>query len=135
MPNAVIAFAPVTESARRRAYLAVVAATVGAHFGYLAYLPTGGFVALRRPRTIGLHLFAVGWGVAVVATNVPCPLTSLENWARARAGMRALPDTGFIDRYVAGVLYPSNRTGTAQAFAFVAAAVSWILLAREHRRR
>ena len=115
-------------------YFAVVIVTVGAHFAYLIYVPSGGFLALRWPRTIWLHLPAVCWGVGVVALRLPCPLTSLEGWARARAGMDPLPTTGFIDRYVAGLLYPSDRTGTAQALAFAAAAVSWIGWARKHRK-
>uniref|UniRef100_UPI003F953295 DUF2784 domain-containing protein n=1 Tax=Mycobacterium sp. TaxID=1785 RepID=UPI003F953295 len=63
---------------------------------------------------------------------LPCPLTSVEDWARARAGMKPLPSTGFVDRYVAGVLYPPGRTGIAQVLAFTAAAISWISLARKH---
>lgn len=73
------------------------------------------------------------WGVAIVALPLPCALTSLENWARARAGMNRLPTTGFIDRYVAGVLYPSDRTGAVQALGFGAAALPWIALARKRR--
>ena len=108
--------------------------TVGVHFAHLIYVPTGGFLALRWPRTIWLHLASVCWGGAVVALNLPCPLTSLEDWARARAEMSPLPTTGFIDRYVAGVLYPPGRTGTAQALGFTSAALSWIALARKQRR-
>jgi hypothetical protein len=118
----------------KNAYFAVVVVTVGAHFAYLAYVPSGGFLALRWPRTIWLHLLTVGWGVAVVVLDLGCPLTSLENWARARAGMNPLPRTGFIDRYVAGVIYPSDRTGLVQALAFVAVALSWIALARKRRK-
>jgi hypothetical protein len=114
-------------------YRCLVAATAASHLAYLVYVPGGGFLALRRPRTVWLHLAAVCWGVAIVALPLPCPLTSLENWARARAGMKPLPATGFIDRYVAGVCYPSDRTGTAQAVAFTAAATSWIALARRRQ--
>jgi len=39
-------------------HAAVVTATVGAHLGYLAYLPSGGFPASRRPRTVWLHVAA-----------------------------------------------------------------------------
>ena len=113
----------------KRAYSAVVVATVTAHFAYLAYLPSGGFLALRWRRSFWLHLPTVCWGIGVVAMRFPCPLTWLENWARARAGMDPLPEDGFVGRYVAGAVYPANRTGTAQALAFVAAAVSWITLA------
>ncbi|HTX96225.1 MAG TPA: DUF2784 domain-containing protein [Mycobacterium sp.] len=119
----------------KHVYFAAVAATVAAHFGYLVYLPVGGFLALRWPRTMVLHVPMVTWGVAVVALELPCPLTSLESWARRRADMAPLPSTGFIDRYVAGVLYPAGRTGAAQALAFIAAATSWGVFTARHLRR
>ncbi|MGZ4582814.1 MAG: DUF2784 domain-containing protein [Mycobacterium sp.] len=122
-------------SAMNKLYSAAVVATVGAHFAYLLYLPVGGFLALRWPRTMAVHVPTVAWGVAVVGLELPCPLTSLESWARRRAGMGPLPTTGFIDRYVAGVLYPTGHTGAAQASAFVAVAASWGLLAIRRRRR
>jgi Protein of Unknown function (DUF2784) len=120
--------------AMKKMHYATVVATVGAHFAYLIYLPSGGFLALRWPRTIVLHIPTVVWGVAVVGLRLPCPLTALESWARRRADMDPLPATGFIDRYVAGLLIPSGRTGVAQASAFVAAAVSWGVLAARHIR-
>ncbi len=115
-------------------YLAAVVVTVGAHFAYLLYLPSGGFLALRWPRSIGWHVAAVLWGVGVVVFGLPCPLTALERWARAHAEMDALPTSGFIDRYVDGVCYPANWTGAAQASAFAAAAVSWATFASKRER-
>jgi hypothetical protein len=117
----------------RKAYFAVVVFSVCAHFAYLVYLPSGGFLALRWPRTTRLHVVSVCWGVLVVVLPVPCPLTTLENWARARTGMAPLPATGFVDRYVEGTLYPSGRTGIAQALAFGAAVASWVALVKKHR--
>jgi hypothetical protein len=114
---------------------AAVAITATAHLAYLIYLPSGGFLALRWPRSIALHIPVVVWGISVVAFELRCPLTELEQLARARAGMDPLPSSGFIDRYVAGVFYPAHRTGTAQAAAFIAAAASWIMLARNYLRR
>ncbi|OBI48276.1 hypothetical protein A5707_17885 [Mycobacterium kyorinense] len=121
----------------KRLHFAFVVGTVSAHFTYLIYLPSGGFLALRWPRTLWLHIPAVVWGVGVVTLNLPCPLTSLEEWSRANAGMDSLPTTGFVDRYIAGHFYPSNRTGTAQALAFAAAALSWgaLLWMRVGKRR
>ncbi len=113
----------------KKGYFGAVVVSAGAHLAYLAYVPSGGFLALRWPRTIVLHVPAVAWGVAVVGLRLPCPLTSLESWARRRANMDPLPKTGFVDRYVAGVVFPSGRTGAAQALAFVAAAISWGMFA------
>ena len=118
----------------KRRYFAVVVATVATHFAYLVYLPSGGFLALRWRRTFWLHLPTVCWGVGVVTLNLSCPLTSLESWARTRAGMNPLPENGFVGRYVAGTLCPANRTGCAQTLAFLAAAVSWIALLIQGRR-
>ncbi|GAB1815742.1 DUF2784 domain-containing protein [Mycobacterium sp. MUNTM1] len=114
----------------RKPYVAAVAVTVGAHLAYLLYVPSGGFLALRWPRTILLHVPAVAWGVAVVALRLRCPLTSVESWARRRAGMDPLPTSGFIDRYVTGYFVPPGRVGAAQALGFTAAAISWGVFAR-----
>ena len=119
----------------RKVHLVTVIASVVAHFAYRVYLPSGGFMALRWRRTFWLHLPAVCWGLGVVAMHLPCPLTALEQRARTLAGMDPLPTTGFVDRYVAGVFFPANRTGVAQALALVAAAVSWLALAVHSRPR
>ena len=116
-------------------YLAVVVLTVGTHFAYLVYLPSGGFLALRWPRSILLHVPTVVWGIGVVRLHFPCPLTSLEQWARTRAEMDPLPAGGFIDRYGAGVLYPSDGTGVVQTLAFLAATLSWVVFASKRKRQ
>lgn len=115
-------------------YSAVVVTAVAAHFAYLVFLPSGGFLALRWRRSLWLHIPTVCWGAAVVTLDVDCPLTSLEEWARARAGMDALPKSGFTGRYIDGVLYPANQTATAQKMAFGAAAVSWLAVAIQRRQ-
>jgi hypothetical protein len=107
------------------------------HFGYLAYVILGGFIAWRFTRTIWAHLAAAAWGVVVVAFPLLCPLTMLEDWARQRAGQGPL-DRGFIDRYIEGVLYPERYTRLLQALIAVAIAISWagfILLRRRAARR
>jgi hypothetical protein len=114
-------------------YSAAVVATVCAHIAYLLYLPSGGFLALRWPRTLIIHIPTVIWGIAVVGLHLPCPLTELEKWVRGRAHLDPLPPSGFIDRYLSGVLVPHGRTGAAQATAFVAAGVSWGVLIARHR--
>lgn len=113
----------------KKVHLVTVIASVVAHFAYLIYLPSGGFMALRWRRTFWLHLPAVCWGVGVVTADLTCPLTTLEQRARKAAGMSPLPDSGFIGRYVSGVLVPADRTRAAQSLAFLAIAVSWVALA------
>lgn len=105
---------------------------VAAHFAFLIYLPSGGFLALRWPRTIWLHVAVVLWGAGSVVLHFWCPLTALEQWARPRAGLAPLGSSGFIDHYITGVLYPAGSTGFAQAAAFAAVLISWALYAARH---
>jgi hypothetical protein len=94
------------------------------HFGFLAYLVVGGFLAWRWPRTIWSHLAAAGWGLAIVVGRLHCPLTYAEYWSRRRAG-ETVPSQGFIDRYVEGVLYPERHAALAQALVALVVLVSW----------
>lgn len=117
----------------RPVYTALVWLVAAAHFAFLIYLPSGGFLALRWRRSIWLHAAVVAWGFGSVALHFWCPLTALEQWARPRAGLAPLGSAGFIDHYVTGVFCPSGGTGYAQALAFTAVAVSWVAYAATGR--
>lgn len=114
-------------------YELIVVATVAVHFVFTGYVVVGGFLALRWPRTIWLHVAAVVWASANAFLNVPCPLTDLERWARREGGMAPLPPAGFIDHYITGVFYPRDAATVVQLGAFVVVAGSWALFAY-HRR-
>ena len=96
------------------------------HFTFLAFVVFGGVVAWRWPRVIWAHLLVAGWGFSTVAFSIRCPLTDVENWARARAGEAELTGTGFIDHYIEGVLYPQQLTHLVQAAAVVVVLGSWL---------
>jgi hypothetical protein len=121
-------------------YQTVVALVVALHFAFIGYVIIGGFLALRWRRTIWLHVPAVVWGIAIAAKRVDCPLTWVERWARARAGIAPLPTDGFIAHYVTGVIYPAGWVFGVQLASFVVVAVSWALYfrsctrGRRHRR-
>lgn len=105
------------------------------HFGFIAYVLVGGFLALRWPRSIGVHVAAVLWGFGGLLVGWPCPLTALERWARVRAGMSPLPPGGFIAHYLTGVLYPAAAMSVVQALAVAVVVGSWVLCLRRRRAR
>jgi hypothetical protein len=107
--------------------MVVVAFAVVVHVAFLCYLVLGGFVALRWRRTIWLHAPAVLWGIAISTEHLDCPLTWLERWGRAKAGMAPLPSEGFIAHYITGVLYPASWAASVPVAVFALAAVSWAL--------
>jgi hypothetical protein len=107
------------------------------HFGYLAYVVLGGFLAWRWPRTGWSHAAAVAWAATIVAADllaggITCPLTYAEDWARRRAGDAPLT-TGFIDRYLEGVVYPERYATLAQAIVAAVVLGSWAGFAARRR--
>jgi hypothetical protein len=98
---------------------------VGLHYGYLAYLLGGGFLAWRFHRTIALHVLAAVWAALIVVTKVPCPLTALQNTLREQGGQRPLSDS-FINLYVRGELFPNDMIGVAQLVVGVVVLTSWV---------
>ncbi len=109
-------------------------AVAGAHYGYLAYLVGGGFLAWRWPRSIVLHALAAAWAVVVVAARLPCPLTATQNILRERGGEPRLT-AGFMDTYISGTFYPTGREADAHRVAAAIVAVSWLGFARRSRAR
>lgn len=115
-------------------YRPLVTVILAVHFAFIAYVVFGGVLALRWPRAFWPHLLAVGWGLVAVTFPVTCPLTWAEDWARRRAGQAGLT-SGFIDRYVEGVLYPERYTGLLWALAAVVIAGTWLAAYRRWRSR
>ncbi len=107
---------------------------VAVHFGFLAYLLVGGFLAWRWPRTILTHAVAALWALLIVVVDVPCPLTGLQNALRERGGQHRLSD-GFIETYVRGTFYPAAYERASQVIVAVLVLVSWVGFALRRRRR
>ena len=82
------------------------------HFGFVLFVVLGGLLALRRPRLAWVQLPCAAWGVLIEYVGWVCPLTPLENLLRRRGG-EATYRGGFVEHYIAGVLYPAGlgRTG------------------------
>jgi hypothetical protein len=106
------------------AYRLLADVTMVVHFGFLAYVVAGGFLAWRWPRAIWPHLLAAGWGLSTLVFHLHCPLTWLEDWCRRRAGEAGLGH-GFIDTYLTGIVYPERYTGLLQLLGAAVVAVSW----------
>jgi len=109
--------------------------TMLVHFTFLAFVVFGGFLAWKWPRVIRAHVVVAAWGFATIAFSIRCPLTDVEDWARARAGEAALSGTGFIDYYIEGVLYPQEYTQLIQAAAALVVLGSWLGLRIRLRSR
>lgn len=116
-------------------YQVAVGFIVAMHLAFVGYVVAGGFLALRWPRSIWLHVPAVTWAVLIVVAGLNCPLTSLERRARAAAGMAPLPPDGFVAHYLTGVVYPARWAAAVEVVVLAAVVVSWWLCGREMLRR
>jgi hypothetical protein len=105
-------------------YRLLADAAMGVHFGFLAYVIVGGFLAWRWPRAIWPHLVLAGYGGVTIALHLNCPLTYVQDWARRQAGEPGLSH-GFVDQYLTGVLYPQRFAGLVEVLMILAVVVAW----------
>ena len=109
--------------------------TVLLHFAFLVFVVAGALAARRYRPLLVAHLGAVAWGTYVEASGRLCPLTSLENHLRQRAG-EAGYSGGFIEHYLLPIVYPEGLTRNGQiALAVLVVALNTVLYARILRRR
>jgi len=84
-----------------------------AHLAFIVFVLLGGWLLLRWPRLIWLHIPALMWTVFVEVTARVCPLTPLENYFRELAG-GSIYQGDFIARYLLPLLYPAALTPAMQ---------------------
>lgn len=106
------------------------------HFAFILFVIGGAGLAFRFPQIVWLHVPAACWGAWVEIAGRICPLTTLENTLRVRAGQQGYTDS-FVEHYLLPVIYPSGLTRTVQlelatmVIAVNVALYAWLL----HRRR
>jgi hypothetical protein len=109
------------------------------HFGFVLFVILGSLLVLRWPKLTGWHLAAVSWGALTEFTGWICPLTPLEVALRQRGGQAGY-EGGFIEHYIAAILYPPGLTRGIQIWIGFAALLPNIviysyLVARRRRSR
>jgi Protein of Unknown function (DUF2784) len=106
------------------------------HFAFIAFAMFGGLLVLRWPRLAWLHLPAVAWAAGIAFLGGICPLTPLENRLRAMGGESGYAG-GFIEHYLAALIYPEGLTRGIQAalgaLVFAVNLVAYLALWRRRR--
>lgn len=93
----------------RMAYSAAATTIALVHLAFIIFVLLGGFLVLRWPRLMWVHIPAAVWGVLIEFAGWWCPLTKWENYFLRAAG-RAGYDTGFVSHYIMPIIYPSGLT-------------------------
>ena len=116
-------------------YAAAAVLVLAVHMAFVLFVVFGAFLVLRMPRLLWLHLPAVGWGVAIEVSGRGCPLTTLENLLRLRAGLAGV-EGSFVEYYMLSLLYPDGLTRNLQfVLAGLVAAINLALYARLWRNQ
>jgi hypothetical protein len=94
---------------KRMAYNLAATTTALIHLAFILFVLFGGFLVLRWPKLMWVHLPAAVWGVLIEFAGWWCPLTKWENYFIRAAG-RTGYDTGFVSHYIMPIIYPAGLT-------------------------
>lgn len=78
-----------------------------AHFGFILFVTTGGFLTWRYPAIGWFHVPLCLWGVAVSLFQWTCPLTTIERWLRQQLN-GGMDEGGFVAHYLTPIIYPGD---------------------------
>lgn len=83
------------------------------HLLFVVFVMGGGFLLVRWPKLVWLHLPAAVWGAYIEFSSGICPLTPLENRLRVHGGDAAYSGD-FVEHYLLPLLYPAQLTPELQ---------------------
>jgi len=86
-------------------YIALSVAVLLLHILFILWVIFGALVTRNRPVLRALHVASLIWGILTELTAWPCPVTLLENWLEARAGVEPYQG-GFLLHYLDRLVYP-----------------------------
>ena len=85
------------------------------HFAFITFVVFGGLLFFVLTKIIYVHPPALFWGIYMELTHSICPLTYLENWFLQKADLKTYSE-GFIQSYLAPIVYPKNLTEDLQIY-------------------
>jgi uncharacterized protein with PQ loop repeat len=83
------------------------------HLAFIAFALLGALLTVWRRKVLFLHLPVAAWGAFVELTGRICPLTSLENALRIKAGTAGYSES-FVEHYLLPIIYPDGLTREIQ---------------------
>jgi hypothetical protein len=75
------------------------------HALFILWIVFGALLTRSRRILRWLHLASLIWGILTELLPWPCPLTLLENWLEAKAGVEPY-QSGFLLHYLDKLVYP-----------------------------
>lgn len=86
-------------------YSGLAACALVLHGLFIVWVVFGALLTRSRPMLRWLHIASLIWGILTELLPWPCPLTVLENWLEAKAGVQPYQG-GFLLHYLDKLVYP-----------------------------
>ena len=86
-------------------YSALAISILFLHALFILWVVFGALLTRSRPILRWLHIGSLVWGILTELLPWPCPLTVLENWLEADAGVEPYQG-GFLLHYLDKLVYP-----------------------------
>src|SRR5438270_13049842 len=86
-------------------YSGLAACVLFLHMLFILWVVFGALLTVSRPISRWLHIGSLVWGILTELLPWPCPLTMLENWLEAKAGVEPYQG-GFLFHYLDSLVYP-----------------------------
>jgi len=86
-------------------YSALAIVVLFLHALFILWVVFGALVTRSRPTLRWLYIGSLIWGILTELLPWPCPLTLLENWFEAKAGVEPYQG-GFLLHYLDKLVYP-----------------------------
>ena len=100
------------------------------HALFILWVVFGALLTRSRPVLRWLHIASLVWGILTELLPWPCPLTVLENWLEARAGVQPYQG-GFLLHYLDKLVYPDISANVLTVAGVVICALNLMFYARQ----
>jgi uncharacterized protein DUF2784 len=111
-------------------YSALTICVLALHGLFILWVVFGALLTRSRPVLRWLHIISLVWGILTELLPWPCPLTDLENWLQAKAGLQPYR-RGFLLHYLDKLVYPDISATVLTVSGVVICALNLAVYARQ----
>ena len=111
-------------------YSALATSVLFLHALFILWVVSGALLTRSRPILRWLHIASLVWGILTELLPWPCPLTVLENWLEAKAGVEPYQG-GFLLHYLDKLVYPDVSASVLTVAGVIICALNLAFYARQ----
>jgi hypothetical protein len=111
-------------------YSGLAVCVLSLHAVFIVWVVFGALLTRSRPLLRWLHIASLIWGILTELLPWPCPLTVLENWFEAKAGVEPYQG-GFLLHYLDRLVYPDISATTLTVAGVLVGALNLVFYVRQ----